>query len=173
MSTCQLRMSQLYSLTSLRDTSSPQLKPSNRGSGLGGLFSPVSLSGLTTLKETPAKAGDPGPEPKKNVVVVIGAGISGLRAAAVLQRHGVEVVVVEAREWQYVVVMPHLVLTLSREPYRRPHPHHQDSQRRKGYRYVPATKLWLTLSCRPVRVCSIACGKHRHHLQGGFTISPY
>jgi polyamine oxidase len=30
--------------------------------------------------------------------VVIGAGISGLRAASVLQRHGVDVVVVEGRD---------------------------------------------------------------------------
>ena len=40
--------------------------------------------------------GEPEPETKKRVVVV-GAGISGLRAASILQRHGVDVVVVEGR----------------------------------------------------------------------------
>lgn len=39
--------------------------------------------------------GIPTPTPKK--VIVVGAGIAGLRAASVLKTHGVEVVVLEAR----------------------------------------------------------------------------
>ena len=39
----------------------------------------------------------PAPEPKQKVIVV-GAGIAGLRAASVLYRHGVEVVVLEGRD---------------------------------------------------------------------------
>ena len=71
-------------------------KESSIGSGLGENIVSIS-NGLTSVGETPAAvlAGDPGPEPKK--VIVVGAGISGLRAASVLQRHGVSVVVLEGR----------------------------------------------------------------------------
>lgn len=40
----------------------------------------------------------PVPETPKTKVIVVGAGISGLRAASVLQRHGLEVVVLEGRD---------------------------------------------------------------------------
>lgn len=74
------------------------MKPSNCGSGLGENELSVSL-GATSLSETPQSAGDPGPEQqKKKKVIVVGAGISGLRCAAVLQRHGIEVVVLEGRD---------------------------------------------------------------------------
>ena len=44
-------------------------------------------------------ASNPGAEQKEKVrVVVVGAGISGLRAASVLQRHGVEVTILEGRD---------------------------------------------------------------------------
>lgn len=44
-----------------------------------------------------SKINDTDPEVPKRVVIV-GAGISGLRAAAVLLRHGVDVVILEGRE---------------------------------------------------------------------------
>lgn len=73
-------------------------KPSSIGSGLEGNSIPVSVGGVTSADEMPvAQAGDPGPEPKKQVAIV-GAGIAGLRAASVLQRHGVDVVVLEGRD---------------------------------------------------------------------------
>ena len=103
MSTCQLRMAQLYNLSSLRDMSSPLKKPSSIGSGLGESFTDdLSISSTpTAVEEVPAprgaQNGGPGPETKKKVVVV-GAGISGLRAATVLQKHGVEVIVLEGRD---------------------------------------------------------------------------
>lgn len=59
-------------------------KPSNRDG------SPDSLSGgplVLQLKEH-----------KKVRVAIVGAGISGLRAASVLERHGVEVQVLEGRD---------------------------------------------------------------------------
>lgn len=75
-------------------------KPSNWCSGLGETTTvSVPLGGKTSLSKTPAlQGGSPGPEPKSKKVIVVGAGIAGLRAAAVLQRHGIEVVVVEGRD---------------------------------------------------------------------------
>ena len=59
----------------------------------------LSLSGPTSLKEMPAsQTGSLGPESNTKKVIVVGAGISGLRAAAVLQRHGIEVIVLEGRD---------------------------------------------------------------------------
>lgn len=80
--------------------------PSNRGSGLGGddddVVVPILHKDKPSLSEVAAsQAADPGPEPpKKQVkkVIVIGAGISGLRAASVLQRHGIEVIILEGRD---------------------------------------------------------------------------
>jgi len=70
-------------------------RPSSIDSGLGENVFPIPY-GLTSSGETPAmQAGDPVPEQKK--VIVVGAGIAGLRAASVLQRHGINVVVLEGR----------------------------------------------------------------------------
>ena len=94
-------MSQLYNLTMLRDNSSPPKEPSSLGSGLGETSADLSIPSTKTAVEVmPASTvgpnGDPGPETKK--VVVVGAGISGLRAAAVLKCHGLDVEVVEGRD---------------------------------------------------------------------------
>ena len=97
-------MAQLYNLTSLRDMSSPFKKPSSIGSGLGESFTDdLSISSTpTAVEEVPAphgaQNGGPGPETKKPVVIVVGAGISGLRAATVLQKHNVDVIVLEGRD---------------------------------------------------------------------------
>ncbi|KJX97377.1 hypothetical protein TI39_contig500g00001 [Zymoseptoria brevis] len=92
-------MAHLYHITS-RICESPSKEPSNLGSGLGEEEVSVSFSGKISADEMPAvHAGNPGPEPKTKVkVIIIGAGIAGLRAASVLQRHGVEVVVLEGRD---------------------------------------------------------------------------
>ncbi|CAK4034434.1 amine oxidase [Lecanosticta acicola] len=101
MSTCQLNMAHLYHVQQSISDSSPK-KPSNCGSGLGeDVNTSVSLSGQTSLNdETPAapQAGNPGPEQHKKKVIVVGAGIAGLRAASVLMRHGIDVVVLEGRD---------------------------------------------------------------------------
>lgn len=69
-------------------------KPSNCGSGLDEqLQSAVPATGTPNEMDALARTG---PESKK--VIVVGAGIAGLRAASVLQRHGVEVVILEARD---------------------------------------------------------------------------
>ena len=55
---------------------------------------PAMISGLNAELERNSTS----PSQKKHHVVVVGAGISGLRCAAVLQRHGVGVTVLEGRD---------------------------------------------------------------------------
>lgn len=51
------------------------------------------------LPDASLSGSPPGLELKKKVkCVIVGAGISGLRAASVLERHGIEVVVLEGRD---------------------------------------------------------------------------
>ncbi|KAG9506503.1 hypothetical protein J7337_000035 [Fusarium musae] len=72
-------------------------KPSNCGSNYESL---LKHSVITGADEKARMRGDnplPSVEPPKKVIVV-GAGISGLRAASVLRRHGLDVVIVEARD---------------------------------------------------------------------------
>lgn len=86
--------------------SSRRQPPNNCGSGLVQLL-------RSSVESRAAAVPAPGPEvavdaerklesgkgkPKKQRIIVIGAGISGLRAASVLQRHDVEVVLLEARD---------------------------------------------------------------------------
>ena len=87
MSTCQLRMTQSFHLSSPITGINP-IKPSNCCSDL------VALD--VTQKELIEGTHAARSERKK--VIVVGAGVSGLRAAAVLHRHGCEVVILEARD---------------------------------------------------------------------------
>lgn len=91
MSTCQLRMAQSYHLTSSIIGNSP-LKPSNCCSGLAARFE------TATLAEPAPDEAHCAERSEHKKVIVVGAGISGLRAAAILHDHGCEVVVVEARD---------------------------------------------------------------------------
>lgn len=83
-------MAQAFHLSSSLPGSSP-LKPSNCGSDLAARLAATLIE--SAPDEAPRTARS---EPKK--VIVVGAGISGLRAAAVLKRHGCEVVILEARD---------------------------------------------------------------------------
>ncbi|KAG4266606.1 hypothetical protein FPRO03_01890 [Fusarium proliferatum] len=72
-------------------------KPSNFGSNLEGLLKRAVITGAD--EKARMRGDNPLPSleaPKK--VIVVGAGISGLRAASVLRRHGLDVVIVEARD---------------------------------------------------------------------------
>lgn len=93
-------MAHLYHIQSRISNSKPK-KPSNCGSDLGEKLNQLSVSlggNTTTPNETAVlNIGHPGSESQKKVVVV-GAGIAGLRAAAVLQRHGIHVTVLEGRD---------------------------------------------------------------------------
>ncbi|CAK1366789.1 unnamed protein product [Cercospora beticola] len=99
MSTCQHNMAHLYHQTSTICDSPPK-KPSNCGSGLGEDASSVSAN-MAVQAEAPAAIDKLAPRTgvnEKAKVIVLGAGISGLRAASVLQRHGLDVTIVEARD---------------------------------------------------------------------------
>ncbi|CAG8943800.1 unnamed protein product [Penicillium salamii] len=82
-------MAQSFHVTSSITGSSP-LKPSNCGSDL---VAPFDASTRDELKKGPNATRS---ECKK--VVVVGAGIAGLRAGAVLQRNGCEVIILEGRD---------------------------------------------------------------------------
>jgi polyamine oxidase len=90
MSTCQLRMAQAFHIASAVPVKGP-IKPSNCGSDLA-----VRLE-ATRIESAPDEAACAVRSERKKVIVV-GAGISGLRAAAVLHRYGCEVVILEARD---------------------------------------------------------------------------
>ena len=83
-------MAQSFHVTSSIPGSSP-LKPSNCCSDLAARLEAATLS--ESVSQTPCAV-----RSERKKVIVVGAGISGLRTAAVLQRHGCEVVVLEARD---------------------------------------------------------------------------
>lgn len=87
MSTCQLRMAQSFHLSSPITGINP-IKPSN------------CCSDLVAFDMTPKELieGTHAARSERKKVIVVGAGVSGLHAAAVLHRHGCEVVVLEARD---------------------------------------------------------------------------
>jgi polyamine oxidase len=91
MSTCQLKMAQAFHIASSVPVKGP-IKPSNCCSDLA-----VRLETTTLIESAPDEAACAVRSERKKVIVV-GAGISGLRAAAVLHRYGCEVVVLEGRD---------------------------------------------------------------------------
>ncbi|KAM0550251.1 hypothetical protein ACHAPJ_009101 [Fusarium lateritium] len=93
MSTCQKMLSQQFNIVS-RIPGSPN-KPSHLYSGLEERLG--AFAAAQAALQLPSSDSPLGPEPLKKVIVV-GAGIAGLRAAAVLRRHDVEVVILEARD---------------------------------------------------------------------------
>ncbi|KAF5655027.1 FMS1 involved in the biosynthesis of pantothenic acid [Fusarium sp. NRRL 25303] len=72
-------------------------KPSNCGSNFESLLKRAVITGADEKARMRGDNPLPSLEPPKKVIVV-GAGISGLRAASVLRRHGLDVVIVEARD---------------------------------------------------------------------------
>ena len=84
-------MAQSFHLTSTVPGKTP-IKPSNCCSDLTARFDAAAL-----IESAPDEASDVVRSERKKVIVV-GAGISGLRAAAILHRHGCEVVVLESRD---------------------------------------------------------------------------